>query len=611
MPRLVKLHVKPEGRASALPEISSFRLYQELHTHHMFEIEVPFDMLENKVTDFMQEAHHDLVGRPIAISIEEDMLTSISHKFKFSGIVTSLVLSSDNDYTGSFIIRGHSPTCLLSDGVQKRTFRNKTLADIVTQVLKPYPSNSNQIQQLKGTLAHTAPLLYAVQYQESNFDFLSRLLANYREWFYFDGTHLCIGKAPKEDTTSIFMDGYWSNFQVEAAIRPAHVSLYAYDATRHEHWLEKSGDASSTVASNSYAKFAVQTAQDTFTQASYFPAPYAVDSTSDLNKVACNVGAASATSAFTFRGRTDNPNLRLGHLVDASAEGLGSTVTRTDNIGKYRIISLTHEVDEEGNYQNHFVAVPHTSQVPPTNSHAVACAAQPELAEVIDVKDPKRLGRVRVRYHWPRERPLDAESNWMRVSTPYSGNGKGQLFVPELGSQVLVGYEYNRPEMPLVLGNLFHANNKQKASYSPEDNAVKGIQTASGNKITFHDKAGKEKILISSGQKKDTKLEVSFAKDGAILLKTKGSIVLDAGDKISLISKEIELQADNKITLDSSGTVDVEGGKAVKVSGLSLKLQAQTTANLAGQTGVKVEGLTVDVAGQVMTNIKGALVKIN
>ena len=47
-------------------------------------------------------------------------------------------------------------------------------------------------------------------------------------------------------------------------------------------------------------------------------------------------------------------------------------------------------------------------------------------------------------------RPADAESGWLRVTSPYSGDGKGHLFTPEVGSQVLVSYEHGRPEFPMV-----------------------------------------------------------------------------------------------------------------------------------------------------------------
>ena len=57
-----------------------------------------------------------------------------------------------------------------------------------------------------------------------------------------------------------------------------------------------------------------------------------------------------------------------------------------------------------------------------------------------------------MRSYWPVAQPADAESAWLRVSTPYSGDGKGQMFTPEVSSQVLVGYEHGLAEFPVALG---------------------------------------------------------------------------------------------------------------------------------------------------------------
>ncbi|WP_046247518.1 phage baseplate assembly protein V, partial [Hymenobacter terrenus] len=146
----------------------------------------------------------------------------------------------------------------------------------------------------------------------------------------------------------------------------------------------------------------------------------------------------------------------------------------------YRITQITHYVDEQGNYENAFAAVVHSVVLPPPNPLVRPPLAEPELADVVDLHDPQQLGRVRVRYHWPVENPQFAESGWLRVSTPYSGDGKGQLFTPEVGSQVLVGYELHRPERPLVLGNVFHAKNAVQGTYSHPDNQVKSIRTKGG-----------------------------------------------------------------------------------------------------------------------------------
>jgi type VI secretion system secreted protein VgrG len=129
---------------------------------------------------------------------------------------------------------------------------------------------------------------------------------------------------------------------------------------------------------------------------------------------------------------------------------------------------------------------------------------------VIDLADPRRLGRLRVRYHWPVAKPADAESAWLRVSTPYAGDGKGQMFTPEVGSQVLIGYEHGLAEFPVALGNLFHPQNKQGTVYSPPSNHLKGMQTAGGNKFVMNEVAGAQTILLSNSNNKGTAVEVAL-----------------------------------------------------------------------------------------------------
>ena len=608
MARQVKLLIQKD-KSTLLSEYNYVRIHQDLHTHHTFEVSVPFDYLEGRKAGFMKKVHSSLVGKLLDFSLERDP-SGVGRKFAFTGLVTDIVVGSDSDYTGSFLIRGYSPSCLLTDGVQKRTFVKQTLSSIIDQVLQPY--QANLVARAKN-LKSQATLPYVVQYDESNFDFLNRLMAECHEWFFYDGATLQFGLPKQQTTVQLEMNRSWSSFQMEAAIRPGKVVLHSYDPVQHQRWDSSSPATTSGISSNHFAKFAQQTGNDVFAQPSHAYPALPVQSRTDVKEATTNASAALAAGLLLFRGHSENPDLRLGTLIEATAEGLGSDNLSVENLGKYRIVSLSHEVTHSGSYANTFTAVLHSLVQPPANPHVRPMPGLPELAEVIDVADNDNLGRVRVRYYWPVAKPGDAESCWVRVLTPYAGDGKGQLFTPEVGSQVLMQYERNRAEQPVVLGNLFHAKNKQTATYSQENNNIKSLQTAGGNKIVFHDKAGEERILISNGKpgKRETKLEIAFGKDGDILLKTKGNITLDATKKISLISKEISLKADSKITLDSSGSVDVKGTTAVKVEGQSLELSAQTTAKLAGQTSVKVEGATAELSGSAMTTVKGTLVKIN
>jgi type VI secretion system secreted protein VgrG len=278
------------------------------------------------------------------------------------------------------------------------------------------------------------------------------------------------------------------------------------------------------------------------------------------------------------------------------------------------VVQLTHELDYTGGYANTFTAVLHSLPQPPANPYARPQPGVPELAEVIDVADPQRLGRVRVRYYWPVAKPTSAETDWVRVLTPYAGDGKGQLFTPEVGSQVLMHYQQQRPEQPLVLGNLFHAQNKQGAKYTNPVNNLKGMQTAGGNKFVMSDVAGQQRILISNSNNKGTSVEVGFQGDGSVTIKSNGpvtvlspNITLEAGNKgsITLHAKTISMTAEEAFTLDSKSQSIALTAKqdisAEATQNMNLKAKAKTVTATDGVT----------ISGGTQVDIKAGKVKVN
>ncbi|MBF9219798.1 type VI secretion system Vgr family protein [Hymenobacter ruricola] len=613
MARQVKLLIQPKDNPTLLSEYNYVRIFQDLHTHHSFEISVPFDYLEGRQAGFMQKTHSALVGKPIVFSLAPDG-EGTGGKFAFTGFVTDLVVASDNDYTGSFLIRGYSPGVLLTDGVQKRTFVNQPLSAIIDQVLQPY--RANLVPRAKN-LKSKAALPYVVQYDESNFDFLNRLMAECHEWFFYDGTTLQFGLPGQQDTVALEMNRSWSSFQLEAAIRPGKVALHSYDPVQHQRWDGKNPVTTSGMSSNQFAQFAEQTGNDIFSQPSHARPPLPAQSRTDVQDAATGQGAALAASSLLFRGRSENPDLRLGTLIDATAEGLGSDNLGTENIGKYRIISLSHDVDFAGTYTNTFTAVLHSLAQPPANPQARSQPGLPELAEVIDVADPDSLGRVRVRYYWPTEKPADAETPWLRVLTPYAGDGKGQMFTPEVGSQVLMHYEHHRPEQALVLGNMFHSQNKQNAIYTRPQNQLKGIQTSGGNKFVMSDVAGEQSILISNSNKKSTSILVSFKGDGSIDIKTNGPITMTSGDSISIAAKKnVSIRAGEDITLAADKNILAETkDESIGIRAKKRLVLTATDENLALEASSKKilakASDNVEVSAGAVAKIMGSDIKLS
>lgn len=112
--------------------------------------------------------------------------------------------------------------------------------------------------------------------------------------------------------------------------------------------------------------------------------------------------------------------------------------------------------------------------------------SQPQLAFITDELDPKKIGRVRIRYPWQQE--SDDASPWIRVSLPFATDGGGIKFRPVKDDEVLVDYEEGNVERPYVAGYLL-SERSNKAWGSLSD---RSIVSRNGHGIIFEDKPGSD-----------------------------------------------------------------------------------------------------------------------
>ena len=103
--------------------------------------------------------------------------------------------------------------------------------------------------------------------------------------------------------------------------------------------------------------------------------------------------------------------------------------------------------------------------------------------------------RVRVQFPWQEEK--NQMTPWIRLIQPHSGAGKGFHFIPEIGEEVLVGFESGNAEKPFVMGT--HYNGSETSSYHTSGNDKKVIHTRSGTKIILNDAEGSVFIEDPSG----------------------------------------------------------------------------------------------------------------
>src|SRR6266851_1915075 len=103
-----------------------------------------------------------------------------------------------------------------------------------------------------------------------------------------------------------------------------------------------------------------------------------------------------------------------------------------------------------------------------------------EVGIVTNVKDPQKLGRIKVQL--PRL-PGGPESDWARVAQPAAGAGRGFYWLPEVGDEVLIAFELGQANRPYVIGTLWNGKDKPMAGAYADDNTTRMIQTKSGTKI--------------------------------------------------------------------------------------------------------------------------------
>lgn len=186
---------------------------------------------------------------------------------------------------------------------------------------------------------------------------------------------------------------------------------------------------------------------------------------------------------------------------------------------------------------------------------------------VTNNEDPEKLSRVKLTFPW---REAEDESYWARIATTMAGTERGTYFLPEVGDEVLVGFENGDIHYPYVLGALW--NGKEKP---PEDNAdgrndVRKIRSRSGHEIVLDDaesegnveirtNAGHRVVLDDSTGREKVSIEDKTGQDRIEFDAVGRSLDITAGAKLSVTAPMIEIKGDASVSVESSGILSLKG----------------------------------------------------
>lgn len=175
---------------------------------------------------------------------------------------------------------------------------------------------------------------------------------------------------------------------------------------------------------------------------------------------------------------------------------------------------------------------------------------------VVSELHPSIMGRVRVKF----PHLCDTDSDWCSVVAPMGGPNRGFVMLPEVGDNVLVGFEHGDPLRGFVLGSIWNQTQKIPAGDGkPAKNNLRFIRSRSGHVVQLDDTPGKEKIEIVDKSTKQS-IVIDTASKKITVLTDSGDVAVRAkSGKVNVEASDVTIKSSGSITLEASGTMTLKG----------------------------------------------------
>lgn len=584
--------------------------------------------------------------------------------------VTLKVLTNDGtrDWTGfvsRFTRMGEGPTPEGMDGTlyyyelemvpwlwfmlhheDSRIFLDKSIPDIIEQVFKDF-SYSDYELKINGSHPN---LVTCTQYQETNFNFISRLMERAGIYYYVrheedrevlvltdnkdshpdhDPLEIPFHEIPRADLD----DGVLSLRRREV-VHTGRVVLRDYDFERPTDTLEVSVDSVNRFGDSSGLERYIYGAG--YTQRS------------EGEELARVIIESEEAEQETFDGRSNVRTLSPGYVFKLD----GHPERARDE--KYLVIQVRHQgTNNIGNapshYENRFAVIPYRIQYRAMIRTPKKKAPGLQTAVVVGPAGEEihtdKHGRIKVQFHWDRNGKFDDKSScWLRVAQSWAGRQWGTFFLPRIGQEVLVDFIEGDIDRPIVVGSVYNGDNPPPYALPAEatKSTIKTLSSKGGegfNELRFEDKKGSEEIFIHA--EKDLQVRVkngatqfvggnenqivagesygTFKKDRFIACEE--NLASDVGKDESrnvgqnlthaigqnhdhsvgmnltqTVGQNLEIDVGMGTAIKSGMDVSVSGGmKIVMEAGMTLSLKAGPSSVVLGPAGVTIDGPLVRI----------------
>lgn len=520
------------------------------------------------------------IGKEFKITLLSPDRLATRHTLTFTGIIMDVRANRQRGGGYRVILEGYSRSILMDLAAKIASIPEDgmgTLKNIFDQKGKTYGD------LLALNIPDAEPVPQGMfQYFETDFDFLMRLAERHLVWCFFDGARLHFDTQLPDQEVELTMgptrfENALDTLEMSGGVTQGSFNLSTFDSQKREAYFKTSDGMASPGDLHPWADRSRQAFNEIHLRNGDLLAEFRMRSLSEVETQITNRFKSWTGNLVHVHGTSSNADVRIAKRLKIT--GMADTQN-----GKYVLTRVSHTLDVvTGTYSNDFEAVPLAGAFP-----AFSRRRQPAFAifpAVVVDKDGgawtnERMGQVKVS---PFANNPTAHI-WARVVQPYAGAESGFFTMPELGDEVLVGFEEGDPTRPIVIGSVYNKNQSKLFDKLKEldKNMGKGFLTKAGNKILIQDEKDKESILISSPDEKNF---VKLSLDGGahIRVQTNGHLNLHAGGSISITAggdinieaggeldthskKETNIESDDDINVDTPHTCSINGDEEVEIT---------------------------------------------
>lgn len=581
----------------------NLELNQGFNQHHTCDILVNYEEIDK--TGWMS----DPVG--ILKNIGESLSVEFTHRQTgesniFLGIIRNIRLLGRHGQKNNILFQAVSQTIKLDGKPAMDSFSEQILENIVSEAV----DNSGNGAKLIIKPKYKRQIEFISMWNETCFDFLNRLSSLYGEAFYSDnGSNIYFGLPLLDEAIPIMYDVEMTSMELEASLKPSKFQQYAYSVEDDQEWVSETTPTSPKTYG--YQKVVSEKSDLIFNMENIHSFNANVDMYGAMTEMIDLERSRDIADMLVLKGTTQTCKIGIGKVVNI-AYPKGMKIDTTS--GDFLITQVTHTINQEGTYSNSFTGIRAALEQIPVSQVKIP-TADSQRAIVIDNADPRKMGRVRVQFQW--QKKFNKTTNWIRVQSLDAGGdtgaGRGFIFIPEIGDEVMVNFINSDPSKPYVSGSMFP---KSTARGGLEDNHLKSIITRSGHTVLFND--ADETLSITIKDKNGNVIHLD-TKGKNIEITAPETITLTATDIKMKASNNIEMQAEASIKADAMADVHIGAQDNIDIateSNIQMKsigsttIIAQAKLEASGQSTKVTSSSDMELSG-LETNVKGQTTKVS